>query len=320
MNLFILLNLFSPPPPLTFFTCCSLSVLSEGREGKWAHEKRFGGNWRRCRDFRTFVDQKGLLSPCLKNMSDFWKRAGDIVVAQALKHYLLTPIGVPVWVLAASLPGNEFREATEESPSFWTPVIDACNSDGILGSWLWPGLALAVVTICTVNQRIDDLFLSVYLPFTLKKKLNKVICIMSICFHPKISVTQKFYACVCISEKTIATLQPRSMRKRSLTVHCRVIRKHFFWALVALCFSVISTFWLLDSIDKYSHWAVSLLCLTLDQLRKRTDESGSCWNAGHLCDVLPRNVSLWLGQGPENHFLDEGARAPSLGGIHVSIF
>lgn len=42
--------------------------------------------------------------------------------------------------------------------SAWAPATHVGNSDGVLGSWFWPGPALAIATICAMNQKTENLF------------------------------------------------------------------------------------------------------------------------------------------------------------------
>lgn len=61
-----------------------------------------------------------------------------------------------------SLLGNQWRMAHA-----FGSCIHVGDLAGIPGSWLWPVLALVILTIWELNQWVEDIFLSVSLPFSL---------------------------------------------------------------------------------------------------------------------------------------------------------
>lgn len=61
----------------------------------------------------------------------------------------------------ARFPANAPGKAAERGPSAWAPAFHTADLNGVPGSRLYPGPALATVIIWGVNQQIEHLSLCI---------------------------------------------------------------------------------------------------------------------------------------------------------------
>lgn len=78
-------------------------------------------------------------------------------------YHIGAPVAVPAVPLLIRPPDGGLGEAVEDGSSVCTPVTHVGDLDEIPGSWLLSGPALAIVTICGVNQHMESLSLSLSL-------------------------------------------------------------------------------------------------------------------------------------------------------------
>lgn len=84
-------------------------------------------------------------------------------MAQWVKQMFTTlaiPYGHRTVLLSTQLLANALGEATKDFLHTWTPITQEADRDGVPGPCLWSGLVLVVVSLWEVNQRKDNLSLS----------------------------------------------------------------------------------------------------------------------------------------------------------------
>lgn len=80
--------------------------------------------------------------------------------ARPAAFIIRVPVQVSATPLLVLIPSNVSGKAADDGLRFWAPATHVGDLHGVSGCWLWPGPELNVVVFWEMNQKAEDLWLS----------------------------------------------------------------------------------------------------------------------------------------------------------------